>query len=230
MEWYERIKKARLEANLTRAELIERMQVYLGDTKVSLRALVTWESGESEPRARYAIALARALGHPDVAQLFFPLEAADDTPQLNQEGLDKLEEYRQLLLLSDRYREHPPVKLRYLPVYLQPASAGTGQWLDDAEAEQVEVDGTVPTSAEFGIRLAGNSMEPRYANGQIVWVKPTQRAETGDIVICVLNGQGFCKKLEQTERRVALISLNPEYDPIVIHEGDELRIVGKVVG
>ena len=55
------------------------------------------------------------------------------------------EEYRRLLLQSDEFREQPAVRrLRTLPVFLQPASAGTGQWLDDDLAEEMEVDDAVP--------------------------------------------------------------------------------------
>ena len=82
---------------------------------------------------------------------------------LNEEGLAKLAEFRELLLESPRYHTQVevPHTVRYLPVFLQPASAGTGQWLDDDLAEEMEVDDAVPAKAEFGVRLAGDSMSPR---------------------------------------------------------------------
>lgn len=126
--------------------------------------------------------------------------------------------------------EKPEPTLRLLPVYLQPASAGTGQWLDDDAQEMTEVDESVPTKAEFGVRIAGDSMEPRFVNGQTVWVKAAQDANNGDIVLCTLNDQGYCKKLCKDENGIALISLNKKYAPIPVREEDEFRIAGIVVG
>ena len=74
--------------------------------------------------------------------------------------MNRLEEYRSLLLRSPQFRETVQPMLRVLPVYLQPASAGTGQWLDDDLSEEMEVDDSVPANAEFGVRLAGDSMSP----------------------------------------------------------------------
>lgn len=227
MSWQTRIRQAREEQKLTREQVVNKMRTYIGHGKgIAVRTLVAWESGESEPRVTQAIALARALGYNEVSTLF--CEA--DGPQLNKVGIDRLEEYKDLLLRSPQFREDTMPVLRVLPVYLQPASAGTGQWLDDDEAEQMEVDDSVPASAQFGVRLAGDSMTPRFADGQIVWAKPAETAENGTIVLCYLNGQGYCKKLRCDGQGVALVSLNPAYKPIPVGAEDEFRIMGIVVG
>ena len=139
-------------------------------------------------------------------------------------------EYRSMLLHTAEFTEKPEPTLRLLPVYLQPASAGTGQWLDDDAQEMTEVDESVPAKAEFGVRIAGDSMEPRFVNGQTVWVKAAQDASNGDIVLCTLNDQGYCKKLRKDKNGIALISLNKKYAPIPVREEDEFRIAGIVVG
>lgn len=228
MSWNERIKAAREAQKLTREQTVRKMREYLptGKTATS-RTLIAWEQGDSEPKVTQAIALARALGYHEVSELF---NQADGS-QLNRLGMDRLEEYRRLLLQSDEFREQPAMhRLRTLPVYLQPASAGTGQWLDDDLAEEMEVDDAVPARAEFGVRLAGDSMSPRFADGQIVWAKRAEQAESGEIVLCVLNDQGYCKKLRYDESGVFLVSLNPAYSPIPVRESDEFRIAGVVVG
>lgn len=227
MSWRERIRQARESQKLTREQVVSRMHTYLpADKAVVARTLAAWEGGEREPRVTQAIALAKALGYHEVSDLFYD----SDEAQLNKLGLDRLEEYRSLLLRSPQFREVIPSVLRVLPVYLQPASAGTGQWLDDDLSEEMEVDDSVPVSAEFGVRLAGDSMSPRFADGQIVWVRKAETAENGEIVLCVLNDQGYCKKLRRDEHGVALLSLNPKYEPIPITEADEFRIMGCVVG
>lgn len=227
MSWNDRIKQAREAQKLTREQVVTRMREFLPHEKsVATRTLVSWESGDTEPRVTQAIALAHALGYREVSDLFNESEG----PQLNHLGMNRLEEYRDLLLRSPQFCEDIHPMIRVLPVYLQPASAGTGQWLDDDLAEQMEVDDSVPSRAEFGVRLAGNSMEPRFADGQIVWARASETAENGSIILCVLNGQGYCKKLKCDEHGVALISLNPAYQPIPIGAEDEFHIAGIVVG
>ena len=171
------------------------------------------------------VALAKALGFEDIAVLYL-----DSEPKLNQVGQQRLGEYRSMLLHTAEFTEKPEPTLRLLPVYLQPASAGTGQWLDDDAQEMTEVDESVPAKAEFGVRIAGDSMEPRFVNGQTVWVKAAQDANNGDIVLCTLNDQGYCKKLRKDKNGIALISLNKKYAPIPVREEDEFRIAGIVVG
>lgn len=227
MSWRERIKQARESQKLTREQVVARMHAYLPAEKaVVARTLAAWEGGDREPKVTQAIALAKALGYHEVSELFFD----SDEARLNKLGLDRLEEYRSLLLRSPQFREVIPPVFRVLPVYLQPASAGTGQWLDDDLSEEMEVDDSVPANAEFGVRLAGDSMSPRFADGQIVWARKAETAENGEIVLCVLNDQGYCKKLHRDEHGVSLISLNTKYAPIPITEADEFRIMGCVVG
>lgn len=227
MSWNDRIKQAREAQKLTREQVVTRMREFLPHEKsVATRTLVSWESGDTEPRVTQAIALAHALGYREVSDLFNESEG----PQLNHLGMNRLEEYRDLLLRSPQFCENIHPTIRLLPVFLQPASAGTGQWLDDDLSEEMEVDDSVPTNAEFGVRLAGDSMSPRFADGQIVWARKAENAENGEIVLCVLNDQGYCKKLYRNERGVFLLSLNPKYDPIPITETDEFRIMGRVVG
>ena len=122
-----------------------------------------------------------------------------------------------------------PVKQRKLPLYLLPASAGTGEFLDNDDHEMVVVGSEVPEKASFGIRLNGNSMEPRYMNGQIVWVYRTTELYDGDIGIFYLDGQAYCKKLHKMKNSIELISFNPEYTPIKVTESSDFKVFGRVI-
>ena len=206
--WSSRIRAERERQNLTREQVVQRMLQFLPDSEkaVTTRTLMAWEAGEREPRVTVGLALALALGVEDMTDLYL-----DSEPKLNRTGQQRLGEYRSMLLHTAEFVERQEHTLRLLPVYLQPASAGTGQWLDD-------------------VRIAGDSMEPRFVNGQTVWVKAAQDANNGDIVLCTLNDQGYCKKLCKDENGIALISLNKKYAPIPVREEDEFRIAGIVVG
>ena len=127
-------------------------------------------------------------------------------------------------------REERGGVVRVLPLYHLAVSAGTGELLDGADYDTVEVGEEVSPAADFGVRIAGDSMEPRFVHGQIVWVKRQETLRSGEIGIFLFNGAGYCKRLERTQGRVELCSLNPKYDPIRVGRGDELRIFGKVVG
>ena len=228
MNWNERLAKLRKARGLSQKETAEAMSAYLdANETVSLSAVSSWEQGRTQPQVQNALALAAVLDV-DPVSLFGNEQMLGG---LNEAGRAKLSEYRQLLLDSPRYRSAQPASaVRLLPVYLQAASAGTGQWLDDGIAENMEVDESVPHGAEFGVRLAGDSMEPRFADGQIVWARETETAEDGEIVLCYLDGQSYCKKLRCSAEGVQLISLNTKYSPIDVPNDCEFRVFGVVVG
>ena len=82
------------------------------------------------------------------------------------------------------------------------------QFLDSDNYDLIEVGEDVPANTDFGVRIAGDSMEPRFRDGQIVWVHQQQTVENGEIGIFLYNGDSYCKKFSSTEDGVQLISLN----------------------
>jgi len=86
----------------------------------------------------------------------------------------------------------------------------------------------------FGLKIKGDSMEPKISDGDVVIVRQQDDAETGDIVIALINGdEGVCKRLKKYDDSLALISTNPTYDPLIFSkeeiENKPVRIIGKVV-
>jgi len=120
-------------------------------------------------------------------------------------------------------------------VHDQPSAAGLGNYLDDYSThEEIKVRASdVPYKASFGIRIVGDSMNPKIEDGDIVWVEGRPQIENNEIGIFILNNESFCKKLKieygKEGRTVSLVSLNPNYKPIEIDEGDDLRTVGRVL-
>ena len=108
-----------------------------------------------------------------------------------------------------------------------PASAGTGVQLDDEPYQYLKVPETPTTlRADFAIRVSGDSLEPKYYNGDILLVESAIDIEIGEIGIFVLNGAGYVKK----KGRKGLISLNENYNDIDAKEYDNCKCVGKVIG
>lgn len=113
-----------------------------------------------------------------------------------------------------------------IPLYSVPVSAGTGQWLENGHEYDFVYLENVPSDADFALRVHGNSMEPLYANRDIVFVKANVIVESGQIGVFCLNGEGYMKMLQGNK----LVSLNKDYPPIVVNEFDSFFCAGRVIG
>lgn len=82
-----------------------------------------------------------------------------------------------------------------IPFYETPVSAGTGSWLgDDIVAEWLTVPrNDLTTSADFALKISGDSMQPKFSNGETVLVKQTSSVFEGEIGVFVLNGESYIK-------------------------------------
>ena len=90
------------------------------------------------------------------------------------------------------------------------------------------------TGEFFGLRISGDSMEPDIHNGDTVIVKRQDDAESDEIVIALVNGNdGVCKRLKKYADSIALISLNPNYEPMYFNQEEieekPVKIIEKVV-
>lgn len=226
------IARTREEQNISQKELATMLS--LEGMQVTNQAISKWENESTIPNALQFLTLCKLLGISDIYNTFIGGKPKNDYERLNYEGKQKANEYIDLLLRSGLYTEPTAtpkiVSLRTLPLYHIAVSAGTGQYLDSDNFDLIDVGEDVPISADFGVRIAGDSMEPRFANGQIVWVHKQETIEHGDIGIFLLNEDAYCKKFMYTSDGIKLISLNPVYEPIQITETSDLRVFGKVVG
>lgn len=113
-----------------------------------------------------------------------------------------------------------------LPLYDIPVSAGTGSFLDETEAEYVKIPKTDSAeNADYMVRVSGDSMEPRFEDGDVVLVEKTEQVQIGDIGVFVINSEAYIKQYGNGR----LISLNPRYKPINITENDTANCIGKVI-
>ena len=90
-------------------------------------------------------------------------------------------------------------------------------------------DKMAATGEHFGLRIKGDSMSPEIKDGDIVIVRKQSDADSGDIVIALVDGQdACCKELRKYDDMIMLVSLNPAYAPITSND-DPITIIGKVV-
>lgn len=82
----------------------------------------------------------------------------------------------------------------------------------------------------FGLKIKGDSMEPKISNGDIVIVHLQECAESGDIIIAqVSQGDATCKRFMQYGDTVLLRSFNSAYEDIDVTGDSEFKIIGRVV-
>ena len=115
-----------------------------------------------------------------------------------------------------------------MKVALIPASAGTGNFLDDEYFETVEVREPVPKKADFGVYISGDSMEPWFHNEQLVWIEKTDCLDPGDIGLFFLDGMTYFKKYVVNKTGTFLVSLNPGYAPRHVGEYSDFKIFGRL--
>jgi len=84
----------------------------------------------------------------------------------------------------------------------------------------------------FALRVQGESMRAAgIGDGDVVIVRKQPLAESGDIVVALVDGEATVKRLYLRENVIELQPENPlkKYRPILIGQETDLRIVGKVV-
>lgn len=131
--------------------------------------------------------------------------------------------------ISSRYKQSGAgrVTKRSIPLFDLPVSAGIGEYLDGDAAESVSITVSEATAgADFALRISGNSMEPKYHDGDVLLVQNAEGVEVGESGIFVLDGAGYFKVYGGD----CLISLNPEYGRIMLKDFENVSCIGKVLG
>ncbi len=211
-----------------------------------------WESGTVIPNAYQLMALSHIFQIEDPKTFF--AETPADADALNEEGLRKVREYKEDLIASGKYRPAPApaagsnvLKFREMPMSLLPVSAGPGAFLDENnfELRRFPAD-EIPDGAEFAIRISGDSMEPVYSSGQIIWVQLCKQLRPGDVGIFEYDGNGYVKMYDeqypeetfldeyttsdgQVLPQPVLVSYNEAYAPRPVNPNTSFCIIGRVL-
>lgn len=240
-----RIEEARRKAGLSLADFSALLKQY--GVTMSPSGINKWTKGSALPNAYQLVAVCHALDL-DVDLSYF---CANHTPVLNDAGMQKVREYRADLIASGNYKPQPKIAniIKYIekPVSTLPVSAGTGEFLEEGNFEMVRFpENSVPDKAEFGIRVTGDSMEPVYHDGQIVWVQQCEALAVGEVGIFVHNGEGYLKVYGEQEpddnnkdafidsygclhMQPVMLSYNQAYEPKAVTPDSMFQIVGRVL-
>lgn len=108
----------------------------------------------------------------------------------------------------------------------------------DAVEEYLDWEEITPELAEtgefFALKIKGDSMEPRIVAGDVVIVRMQSTADTGDVVIAMVNGDdACCKRFIKQSDGIILQSFNSAYTPMFFTKEDietkPVSIIGKVI-
>ena len=241
----ERIAEERIRQKISLSSFSNMLKEY--GVEIGPTGINKWEMGKTVPNGYQLFAIACALGLEDELGYFMSI-----TGTLNEEGRRKLNEYKDDLIATGKYdaaprARKPAIKYIYRPVSYLSASAGTGAFLDEGQFENVRFpESAVPSGADFALHVSGDSMEPVYHDGQIVWVKKCERLKPGEVGIFVYEGNGYIKAYDEQEpeddireeftdsygnvrMQPVMVSYNERYEPILISPDALFQIVGRVL-
>lgn len=223
---------------LTREKFATLFEYYLTDRRLSLSEFAArmtsngiktsyqqayrWKKGTTLPNALQLIGICNVLKITNMPEKFSE-KACQKVNEIHQKQNQKI------ISLSAVASNDDKISHRQLPVILQKASAGYGQYVDDADIEMVYVRESVPENAGFGIHVSGDSMEPKFHNGELVWVEKKDTLNSGEIGVFYLDGNIYIKRLEYGNTAPCLKSLNRKYKPIPIKETSVFTVWGKVL-
>lgn len=111
--------------------------------------------------------------------------------------------------------------------FLTPVAAGTGIMFEQSDYKNTDVKGNLYTrKANYILTVSGDSMLPRFKNGDKILVEETDHIEVGEVGVFWYDGQSYLKILGPGLLR----SLNPIYRDIEIRDGYAVRCEGRVLG
>lgn len=232
-----RIKEKRLALNLTQDELGK----IIG---VQRAAVNKYESGQVENMKRSIIKNLSLLFEVDPNWLMaFDIDTTESDSDIVAEiksTSEKLTENRQLKVLnfakSELDEQIGVIKENnelYAVNVIEKVAAGIGYNYGNNESALYYTGRTDLHPHDMATLVTGDSMEPKFMNGDVVLVKSGYDNVNGDVYVIDYNGKSYVKKLYNDGDRFRLVSINKKYDNIIIDipiDGDiYFNIVGKVV-
>lgn len=241
MDIHKRIKSLRVQRLMTQAQFARLLHV-------STVTVQCWENGSKNPSMNAIIALSQKLNVTTDFLLGVTQDSASGTIPLSRDEVSLLERYRSLdifgkkavntLCSVETSRVHLTTEeqkpYRYIPKYTTPSAAGKSVPLDGDDFEMILADDSVPRSADFAVRIQGDSMAPYIHDGDTVYVERDCKLSIGDIGIFCVDGAMYCKQYHvDDEGNLTLVSANPRLRNTNVHvsadSGISVTCCGKVL-
>ncbi len=229
MEWFDRVKELKKQAHINTKELAEISGVPLG----TLNKLLSGQTDKPkyDTLEKIAAALKTTVGYLSDGEGGDTALIAEKFGKLDKKGREAV------LKAADRELERMEAEARRAAsdiglkrkifIYDTPVSAGCGSFLESPHSSAISLEvNEVTDRADYAVRVSGDSMEPRYFDGDIVIVESCGDVPVGKVGIFLYNGESYIKKFGGDRLR----SVNPKYSDIVFKENDDIRCLGLVLG
>lgn len=224
----ERIRFAREQKGLLQSDLAKLINVK------SSGVISNWEKDLNKPDAEKIVRLCSVL---DVSASYLLDYYGKPDIEFSSSEINHVKKYRVLDdygkelvdLVLDKEHERciasiteKPAALRIYTYMQKIAAAGNGFYFDDIPTETIEAP--YMPGADFIIGVSGDSMDPTYSDGDLVYVEKRQIIHSGEIGIFMIHNECYIKEVTDE----GLKSHNPKYKLI---PGDEsIQCIGKVLG
>ena len=97
--------------------------------------------------------------------------------------------------------------------------------------ENYDVYVDAPEKADFALTIEGDSMEPLYLNGDIVYIRQVPEVNDGEIAVVLIDDSATLKRVFRQKDGVQLVPENRKYPPMFMGaEHDTIEIIGVPVG
>ena len=155
----------------------------------------------------------------------FGRESVDSVLDRETKRVEQIEKMQEALTTLEDQCAASSVSKRLLAYYGGIAAAGKSVGFEDIlSGATIQVKDTpVSRYADYTIGVSGNSMEPTFYDGDIVYVKKMEHLNTGDIGIFQKDNCVYIKEVGDG----VLLSHNPDYTPL---SGEGVYLLGKVIG
>ncbi len=213
-----KIKYYRELRNMTQDELAEQL-------KTTRQSISRYENGERKANQDILFDLADIFKI-SINNFFPPTEQSTSIETI----YNQLDPPRKAKVYNFAERQLREQNNKVVPLFGQTAANPTElTYGDSTYGETVEVN--VPDKADCALVVKGDSMEPEYHDGDIVFYKTQPIIENGETAIVEINGDGVTLKkvyFNYDEDKVVLRSLNDKYSDRELLP-DQVRILGKAV-
>ena len=201
---------------------------------------VNYEKGTREPNSETLIEIANfyntsidyLLGKSNIR---IDDKTLDVVNEIDHDILEKAGNIRDALRLQQERDATIPAGFEPLPEMTTIPLVGSIACGTPITAEEnIEARIGIPAAwnADFALTCKGDSMEPRYQDGDIVCIRCQPEVENGQIAAVRIGEEATLKRFYQEGDTVTLVPVNPTYMPLVYRgtELSDIQIEGRVVG
>ena len=231
----DRLKQIMDERNISQSELSRR-------TKIGRNSISDYLNGKYEAKQDKVYELAKVLNVNEAWLMGFNIDKKREIDNDINSIYNKLTPPRQQNVLNyahgqleeqnakgDNIVDFDSYKQEKIEVSVNGCvSAGVGERLHEETLFTATVKAPVPPH-DLALKVNGDSMEPIFKDGEIIFVEKTHNIKNGQIGIFIIEEEAYLKKVLVEDDRLTLISLNKNYKDLHFYENQSVKLVGKVI-